>query len=173
MVDLALAHPATPEGKAWEALAQVPDPEIPVVSIADLGMIFSITPLSDAGIRVELLPTFSGCPALDTIEKMVREALVDAGFAPIEVAFNLHHPYTSDRITERGRQKLKEWGITPPGKSSDVLLADNLDFLNEVECPVCGSRNTEMKSPFGPALCRSLHFCFACKNAFEAFKPIC
>lgn len=159
--------------RAHDALAQVPDPEIPVVSILDLGMVYAVHAEGEAGVHVELLPTFSGCPALDTIETMAREALEKAGFDPVRVTFNLRHPYTSTRITEKGREGLRKWGITPPDESSNVLTADSLDFLDAVECPVCGSRNTEMRSPFGPALCRSLHYCFQCKNAFEAFKPIC
>ena len=172
MVDVAFS-PADRVARAQEALASVPDPEIPVVSIWDLGMVYDVQAISDKGIRVELLPTFSGCPALDTIESMAKEALINAGLNPVQVVFNLRFPYTSTRITEQGRANLKKWGITPPDESSNVLTADSLDFLDMVECPTCGSRNTEMRSPFGPALCRSLHFCFACKNAFEAFKPIC
>ena len=159
--------------KANMALATVPDPEIPVVSIVDLGMVYDVQPLGNGGVHVELLPTFSGCPALDTIETMCKEALLLTGFHPVEVTFNRRANYTSDRITEQGRQKLMSWGISPPGASSLILAAETLDFLDAVECPTCHSRNTEMRSPFGPALCRSLHYCFTCKNAFEAFKPIC
>jgi ring-1,2-phenylacetyl-CoA epoxidase subunit PaaD len=159
--------------RATAALAQVPDPEIPVVSIFDLGMVYEVDALGPNGIHVALLPTFSGCPALDIIQSMATEALKTAGFEPVEVVFNLRVPYTSSRITAKGREDLKKWGITPPDEASNVLMADSLDFLDAVECPSCGSRSTEMRSPFGPALCRSLHFCFACKNAFEAFKPIC
>jgi ring-1,2-phenylacetyl-CoA epoxidase subunit PaaD len=158
---------------AQQALATVPDPEIPVVSILDLGMVYTLEALGEKGIKVELIPTFSSCPALETIKSMTVEALTKAGLDPIEVTFNLRFPYTSSRITPKGRADLKKWGITPPDESTNVLEADSLDFLDEVECPVCGSRNTEMRSPFGPALCRSLHFCFVCKNAFEALKPIC
>jgi len=159
--------------RAQAALESVPDPEIPIVSLWDLGMVYELTPLQETGIHAELLPTFSGCPALDTIRTSAEEALYKAGFSPVEVVFNLRYPYTSDRITERGRANLRAWGITPPDADANVLVAESLDFLDAIECPRCSSRQTQMRSPFGPALCRSLHFCFSCNNAFEAFKPIC
>ena len=161
------------QAKAQTALEAVPDPEIPVVSIWDLGMVLDMHIIKPNGVHVELLPTFSGCPALDTIQTLTEQALTAAGFGPVQVTFNLRHPYTSDRITDRGRAQLRSWGITPPDPAANVLVAESLDFLDALECPRCGSRQTEMRSPFGPALCRSLHFCFVCKNAFEAFKPIC
>jgi ring-1,2-phenylacetyl-CoA epoxidase subunit PaaD len=158
---------------AHTALATVPDPEIPVVSITDLGMVFSVTLTSPTGVHVELLPTFSGCPALDIIESLVREALEAAGFTQITVHFNMHEAYTTSRITEQGREGLRKWGITPPSDDGRMLVADTLDFLEHVPCPHCNSTSTTMRSPFGPALCRSLHFCYSCNQAFEAFKPVC
>jgi ring-1,2-phenylacetyl-CoA epoxidase subunit PaaD len=155
-----------------EALSTVPDPEIPTLSIVDLGILEAVDALGNGGIRVTLLPTFSGCPALDTIESESRRALAEAGFNPVDVSFDLKTPYSSNRITNQGRQKLLEWGITPPSQDGSVLLTDDLSFLDHVACPRCGSSDTLMRSPFGPALCRSLHLCRNCGEGFESFKPI-
>ena len=140
------------------ALADVADPEIPVVSIVDLGMVERISVGAD-GIQVELLPTFIGCPAQEIIRGAVIEALAPLG-RPTAVEFGFRVPWTSDRITEVGRERLASAGFAPPSEPSAV------------RCPYCGSAKVAMDSAFGPTQCRSLFYCRACRQPFEAFKPV-
>ena len=137
------------------ALAEVPDPEIPIVSVMDLGMVETVDVGPDR-IAVELLPTFVGCPALDMIRGAVEERLGDFG-RPVDVQFGFRVPWSSDRITAAGRDKLRRSGFAPPG---------------EAACPYCGSANVAMDNLFGPTQCRSLFYCRACRQPFESFKPI-
>ena len=147
--------PAVDERVVRAALAAVPDPEIPVVSVVDLGMVESVQVTPDR-IRVELLPTFVGCPALDAIRDAVIERL--AGFGrPVEVEFGYRVPWGSDRITAEGRVKLRGSGFAPPG---------------EAACPWCGSADVGMDNLFGPTQCRSLHYCRSCRQPFEGFKTV-
>jgi len=140
------------------ALAEVPDPEIPVVSVIDLGMVERVD-VRDAGIRVELLPTFIGCPAIDMIRSTVAERLAAFG-VPVDVDVSMRVPWTSDRITATGREKLRRSGFAPP--SADTSVA----------CPYCGSTNVALDNLFGPTQCRSLLYCRACRQPFEQFKTI-
>lgn len=144
---------------AWAALAGVRDPEIPPCSIVDLGLVEDVRAV-DGAIEVDLLPTFAGCPALDVIRRD-SEAAVGAmvpGRA-VRVRFVTSPPWTSDRITEAGREALRTYGVEPPA------------IREPRRCPFCGSRNTLQESQFGPTLCRATHYCEACRNPFEAFKP--
>jgi len=158
------------EAAVRAALDSVHDPEIPPLSIVDLGILERVE-VADDTIRVDLLPTFAGCPALDAIHQDVRRAI--AAVAPgkaIEVRFVYSPPWTSDRITEAGRRALTAYGLTPPSGSGPVRVS--LGGLRvPVRCPFCGSDETDLESAFGPTLCRSVHFCTACRNPFEAFKP--
>jgi ring-1,2-phenylacetyl-CoA epoxidase subunit PaaD len=165
------------EVKAWEALAAVHDPEIPPLSITDLGIVEAIRVTSRA-VEVDLLPTFSGCPALDVIREDAEAAVTAiAGERSVMVRFVYSPPWTSDRISSDGRAALESHGITPPGggaRAGDrviVPLASLHRSVHMVACPFCGSRETIMDSAFGPTLCRSTHFCRSCRNPFEAFKP--
>jgi ring-1,2-phenylacetyl-CoA epoxidase subunit PaaD len=151
------------------ALAEVPDPEIPVVSIVDLGMVEAVD-VRPGGIRVELLPTFVGCPALDLIRAAVEERLA-AFDRPVDVAFGYRVPWTSDRITDHGRERLRRSGFAPPaadGHAMPVLV----QLAAPVPCPFCGSRRTVLENAFGPSQCRAIHHCTACRQPFEAFKPV-
>ena len=151
------AAPPT-ESAVREALAAVPDPELPVVSVVDLGIVDRVE-VSDGTIAVELLPTFIGCPALELIEASVRDRL--AGFGvPVNVAFTRRTAWTSDRITTEGRARLASVGIAPPAEPSAV------------RCPWCESARVVMDSAFGPTQCRSLFYCRDCRQPFEALKPI-
>lgn len=141
-----------------EALRAVADPEIPNVSVVDLGMIGAIDAREER-IDVELLPTFVGCPALEMIRSAIEDRL--AGFGrPVEVTVSFATPWSSDRITKAGREALRSSGFAPP---ADPEL---------VQCPYCGSNRVAMDSAFGPTQCRSLFYCRACRQPFEAFKPI-
>jgi ring-1,2-phenylacetyl-CoA epoxidase subunit PaaD len=152
------------------ALNDVADPEIPAVSIVELGMIGSIA-IEDDGIAVEVLPTFVGCPALEVIRDAVSSRL--AGFGrPVRVDVSFATPWTSDRISPAGREKLRGSGFAPP----PTPLGRALPMLDmaavPVTCPYCGSRSTTLENVFGPTQCRSIHHCADCRQPFEAFKPI-
>lgn len=139
-------------------LATIPDPELPVVSIVDLGMVHRVTVRGDE-VRVTILPTFIGCPALD----MIRAAIVDGLAAPgrtVEVETSFEVPWTSDRISATGRAALAAAGIAPPSTAADV------------RCPWCASSRVVMDSAFGPTQCRSLHYCRDCRQPFEAMKVV-
>lgn len=149
-------------------LEEVKDPEIPVLSLVDLGVITDINIINDK-VTVHMTPTFTGCPAIDYMKKEVEEALARNGVEEFEVKLSFEKPWNSNKITEKGRKALKDFGLAPPPKHDLVF---DLDILEHVQCPYCGSDNTLMKSPFGPTLCRSLHYCDNCKQAFEQFKPL-
>jgi ring-1,2-phenylacetyl-CoA epoxidase subunit PaaD len=149
-------------------LEAVKDPEIPVISLIDLGVITKVEINHKGKVRVEMTPTFVGCPAMDYMKKEVEEVLKQKG-VDFEVNISFESHWSSNRITEKGRQALKAFGLAPPRKFSVI---PDLDILTQVNCPNCDSDNTEIKSPFGPTLCRSLHFCNNCQQAFEQFKPV-
>ena len=152
------ARPHLSETAVRVALGDVADPEIPAVSIVDLGVVHDVR-VDDDGIRVELLPTFVGCPALDLIGSTVKERLSAFG-RPVEVAFVRTVPWTSERITPAGRDALRRSGFAPPSEPG------------EVRCPYCESARVAMDSAFGPTQCRSLFYCRECRQPFEAFKPV-
>jgi ring-1,2-phenylacetyl-CoA epoxidase subunit PaaD len=147
------------EAAVRSALADVADPEIPVVSVIDLGMIERVDVRADA-IRVELLPTFVGCPALEIIRSSVETRLSAFG-RPVEVDVSFRVPWTSERITPAGREKLRRSGFAPP----------DVDGVAPV-CPYCGSSEVVLDNLFGPTQCRSLLYCRACRQPFERFKSI-
>jgi len=155
----------------WEALSGVRDPEIPPLSITDLGIVERVR-VEDAAVRVDLLPTFAGCPALDEIRKDASAAVeAVAGGRTVEVGFVFSPPWTSDRVSPNGREALRSHGLTPPGEGRVFLpLASLAPDRPRAACPFCGSTETELESAFGPTLCRSTHFCRTCRNPFEAFK---
>ena len=140
------------------ALAEVPDPELPVLSIVDLGIVHTVD-LDGSGIRVEILPTFVGCPALDLIRGAIADRLAAFGL-PVRVETTFAVPWTSERISVAGRRALASVGIAPPSEP-DV-----------VRCPFCASDSVVMDSAFGPTQCRSLFYCRACRQPFEALKSV-
>jgi ring-1,2-phenylacetyl-CoA epoxidase subunit PaaD len=152
----------------WEALAEVPDPEIPVLSVVDLGLVHAVE-LDGERLRVELLPTFVGCPALELIRQSVAERL--AGMAPrVEVEMTFEVPWTSDRITADGRRKLRESGFAPPGGTRPLFAT--IPVRPSATCPWCGSADTTLENLFGPTLCRSVFWCNRCRQPFEQFKAV-
>jgi ring-1,2-phenylacetyl-CoA epoxidase subunit PaaD len=146
------------EADVRSALAEVTDPEIPVISIVDLGIVHRVS-VGDNGVAVDLLPTFVGCPALEMIEAAVADRLKAFGL-PVDVAFTRRVPWTSDRITLTGRAQLRAAGIAPPADPASV------------RCPWCESKRVVMDSAFGPTQCRSLFYCRDCRQPFEALKTI-
>ncbi|MCB9245214.1 MAG: phenylacetate-CoA oxygenase subunit PaaJ [Flavobacteriales bacterium] len=151
-----------------EILKEVKDPEIPTISIVDLGIVSDIR-VEDDTVFVELTPTFAGCPALKIMENLVKFRLLEEGIEHYEVRTSFDKQWNSDMISEEGLLALKKHGLAPP-----VRHCGNLDLtvLEHTPCPYCGSENTELRNPFGPTLCRSIHYCNNCKQAFEGFKPV-
>ena len=152
------SRPSVTRARVLAALAEVADPEIPAISIVDLGVVHAVV-VNDEGVRIELLPTFVGCPALEMIESTVRDRLAEFG-RPVEVEFVRTVPWTSERITPAGREALRRSGFAPPAEPADV------------RCPYCASARVAMDSAFGPTQCRSLFYCRDCRQPFEAFKPV-
>ncbi|MDF2629234.1 MAG: paaD [Symbiobacteriaceae bacterium] len=165
----------------WAALADVKDPEIPPVSVVDMGMVGRVI-VGEGRVTVEMMPTFVGCPALEIIRRNVvdRLLLVD-GVTDVEVRFVFDPPWTSERVTPEGRERLRSFGIAPPvgagggcglgagpGAGPGLLLS-----LAEVPpCPFCGSGDTHMENLFGPTACRAIYYCDGCKQPFEAMKTV-
>jgi ring-1,2-phenylacetyl-CoA epoxidase subunit PaaD len=155
--------------RAREVLASVADPEIPVLSLLDLGVIRSVAPLGSSGVAVGLSPTYTGCPATAVIRADIIRALEAAGFAPIRVIDVLSPAWTSDWISAEGRRKLAAYGIAPPAAvGSRRALAGE----DPPGCPRCGSADTELVSEFGSTPCKALHRCRSCREPFDRFKCI-
>lgn len=152
--------------RAWAAAAAVADPEIPCVTVADLGMLRAVDVVEGVAVA-KVSPTYSGCPATLAIELAIEAALRDAGF-DVRVERVLSPAWTTDWITEAGRQKLKAYGIAPPQKSSNSVRA--LFGETTVACPRCGSANSERISEFGSTPCKALHRCMDCGEPFDYFK---
>lgn len=152
----------------YEWLEAVKDPEIPVLSLVDLGVITEVEVTGD-NVKIEMTPTFVGCPALDYMKDEVETLLKSKGISTVQVEVNYKKAWSSDLISEKGRVALKKYGFAPP--PSAHVFAD-LEILETAICPRCNNTNTEMKSPFGPTLCRSIYYCHDCKEAFEQFKPV-
>ena len=152
----------------WDLLDEVKDPEFPVVSIVEMGIVREVK-LDARKATVILTPTFAGCPALYAIRDEVSRALSQAGVTDTDVRFSYSPPWSSDDLTPQARQKLKEFGVAPP--ASHQGLIDPAELL-PVPCPYCDSMDTSLKNEFGPTLCRAIYFCNNCNQPFERFKPI-
>ena len=161
------------EEAIWDALAEVSDPEIPAISLVDLGVIRSVQ-LDGGRLTVELLPTFVGCPAIEVMRRDVAERL--RGMADeVEVRISFAEPWTSERISVRGREQLRASGFAPPVRIGPAPAHDDLAELSMLPvaiCPYCGSRNTTLENPFGPTLCRAIYHCADCRQPFEQFKTV-
>lgn len=153
-------------------VSAVPDPEIPVVSIADLGILRDLR-LVDGRVVVTITPTYSGCPAMDAIREDITHACRAAGYPDVEVRTVLSPAWTTDWITDEGRRKLREFGIAPPGQVDDgpVFLGQIL-MRPTVACPQCGSHDTREVSRFGSTACKALRVCNTCLEPFDHFKPL-
>jgi ring-1,2-phenylacetyl-CoA epoxidase subunit PaaD len=165
----------------WAALDEIADPEIPTISVVELGVIrgFAFEPRPEGGERltVELLPTFIGCPAIEMMREQVGERLRWLDVADdIAVDISFAEPWTSDRISPAGREKLRASGFAPPAPialaAPSVDPGDLLTMLEIAVCPYCGSRQTTLDNPFGPTLCRAIYHCDACHQPFEQFKTV-
>jgi len=156
--------------RVWEALAEVPDPEIPVISLVDLGVVRDVE-VDDGRVRVEFTPTFLGCPAVDAMRDRMEEAVRALGGEP-QIDVVLDDSWSTDRITPAGREKLRESGFAPPAPRE--AAAPTLVQLEShaFRCPYCGSTDTRLENIFGPTPCRSIRWCQSCRQPFEQFKTI-
>jgi ring-1,2-phenylacetyl-CoA epoxidase subunit PaaD len=152
---------------AW--LEEVKDPEIPVLSLVDLGVITGVFIQGNA-VRIEMTPTFVGCPALDMMKQDVMDVLTKHGVEQVDVNVSFKEPWNSDKISEKGRMALKQFGLAPPPVGQNLFT--DIDVLEHALCPRCNGTNTDLRNPFGPTLCRSIHYCNDCHEAFEQFKPV-
>ena len=151
----------------WKLMKDVNDPEIPVLSIIDLGIVRDIK-LNDNKVEVFITPTYSGCPAMDVISMNIRMALLKEGFSTIKITQQLSPAWTTDWMSNEGKDKLKSYGIAPPvGKSFDKKY---LEEELKVECPLCHSENTKLLSQFGSTACKALYQCNDCLEPFDYFK---
>jgi ring-1,2-phenylacetyl-CoA epoxidase subunit PaaD len=171
--------PGAAEGRvaqAWRVLHGVPDPEVPAISVCDLGIVREVQEGEGGVLEVVLTPTYSGCPATEVIERSVLDALNDAGLGPARATLRRQPAWTTDWMSEDGKRKLREYGIAPPGPT-DPAAGAPVRFMPRqpapgVACPRCGSTHTERLSAFGSTPCKALYRCVACREPFEHFKPI-
>jgi ring-1,2-phenylacetyl-CoA epoxidase subunit PaaD len=154
--------------QAWGILEGVPDPEIPVVSIVELGIVREIRS-NDQLMVVSITPTFAGCPALMAIKDQIIETLQISGVPNVEVEVALNPAWTTDWLSAETREKLRQFGLAPPPVHKGEI---ELILIEEADCPYCGSSETNLKNNFGPTLCRAIYFCNACQQPFEQFKAL-
>jgi ring-1,2-phenylacetyl-CoA epoxidase subunit PaaD len=153
--------------QVWEALAEIPDPEIPTISLVDLGVVRDVE-VSNGTVRVRFAPTFLGCPAVEVMQRLMVERIRVLGAEPeIEVA---EEGWSSDWITDEGRRKLEESGFAPPTGAGAATLLQIQTAVHR--CPYCGSVDTRLENLFGPTPCRSIRYCNACRQPFEQFKNL-
>ena len=150
------------------ALQDVKDPEIPVVSIVEMGLIADVQ-IESESVRVKITPTFAGCPAVEVMRIESEKRLRALGVERVSVEITFDPPWNSNRISAEGRRKLKEFGLAPPRLHNGHV---DLIQLELIECPYCGSADTTLESAFGPTLCRAIHYCRHCQQSFEQFKPV-
>jgi ring-1,2-phenylacetyl-CoA epoxidase subunit PaaD len=152
-------------------LGTVMDPEVPVLSVVELGIVRDVAVAGDL-VTITLTPTYSGCPAMHEIESDIRAALVAGGAATVEIKTVYAPAWTTDWIPDEAKAKLRAYGIAPPERAEQGGLVTLTRRREPVACPYCGSRDTELKSEFGSTACKSINVCRACRQPFEQFKPI-
>jgi ring-1,2-phenylacetyl-CoA epoxidase subunit PaaD len=158
------------EAQVWDALAEIPDPEIPVISLVELGVVRDVE-VEDGRVRVGFTPTFLGCPALEVMREAIADRIRELGAEP-DVRVVTEDAWSTDRITPEGREKLRASGFAPPApRGQGVPTLVQLES-NAFRCPYCGSRDTTLENIFGPTPCRSLRYCRSCRQPFEQFKTI-
>lgn len=150
----------------WALLSQIPDPEVPVLTITDLGMVRSVTPQADGWV-VGFTPTYSGCPATEHLLGEIRTAMTAQGFTPVHIVLQLDPPWTTDWMTPDARERLRQYGISPP-----QAHACHAGMPTDVACPRCASTHTTMISEFGSTACKALYRCNSCREPFDYFKCI-
>ncbi len=161
------------EKNIWSTLEQVKDPEIPAISVVDLGMITKVDIDGSKNVKVTMTPTFAACPAIEVLQQSIKKQIQDniqkLGVNSVTVDVTYDTQWDSNRITPKGKQILKKFGLAPPPIHHGDI---DSEILQNVPCPYCDSTNTVMKSTFGSTLCRSIHYCNSCNQGFEQFKPV-
>jgi ring-1,2-phenylacetyl-CoA epoxidase subunit PaaD len=152
----------------WKVLDDVKDPEIPVVSVVEMGIVREVK-IDGSLVQVTMTPTFTGCPALQVMQEEIKAYLLEAGAEKVEITLRQSPPWSSDWISEAGRAKLKGFGLAPPACHGGLIQESLLDIA---ACPYCDSANTSLKNNFGPTLCRAIFYCNNCQQPFEQFKPV-
>ncbi len=165
-----MSLPAISEDQIWAVLSEIPDPEIPVISLVDLGVIKEVELIGDR-VRVAFTPTFLGCPALDAMQRAMTERIEALG-ASAEIDVVLDDSWSTDRISAVGREQLRAAGLAPPPPRSDGTPTLVQLERRTHRCPHCDSGDTRLENIFGPTPCRSLRYCNACRQPFEQFKTI-
>ena len=158
------------EAQVWDALAEIPDPEIPVISLVDLGVVRAVE-VDERRVRVDFTPTFLGCPALEVMRDAMAERISSLGGEP-EINVVMDDSWSTDRITPAGREKLRASGFAPPAPREAAAPTLVQLQTNAFSCPYCGSNETRLENIFGPTPCRSLRYCTSCRQPFEQFKTI-
>lgn len=161
-------RPRTSEG-VLALLGSVKDPEVPVLSVVELGVVRGAE-VDGGRVTVSITPTYSGCPALHVMEREITQALTRAGFTSVDVRTVYAPAWTTDWMSPAAREKLRAYGIAPPGPSGEEPPLSLGPTIRTVPCPFCGSTNTTRQSEFGPTACKSLHVCRSCRQPFEHFK---
>jgi len=155
----------------WDALAEIPDPEIPVISLVELGVVKDVSVKDDA-VRIDFTPTFMGCPALESMRRAMESKIAGLG-ATADINVRLDDSWSTDDITAEGREKLREAGFAPPApRQAGRLELVHLERGFGFRCPYCGSTSTRLENLFGPTPCRSIRYCDDCRQPFEQFKTI-
>ena len=163
----------TRESTAWRVAAGVLDPELPVVTIAELGILREVSADDQGAVRVRITPTYSGCPAMETIRRDLEEVLGAEGFTDVDVEFVLAPAWSTDQISPEGRAKLAAYGVAPPPvRAADEGTGGGVTLTLSVRCPQCGSLDTRESSRFGSTACKALWVCRSCREPFDRFKPL-
>jgi ring-1,2-phenylacetyl-CoA epoxidase subunit PaaD len=155
--------------RVWQLLESVMDPELPVLSVVDLGIVRSVQ-LEGKAVELVITPTYTGCPAMDVITMQLKIILASAGYTPVTIRSVLSPAWTTEWMSESGRDKLKAYGIAPPNPKQSVCTPAYFQREEAVECPHCGSYNTNMISEFGSTACKALYRCSVCQEPFDYFK---
>lgn len=157
------------EKEIWDALYDVKDPEIPKISVVDMGIITGVKVSDKDFVNISMTPTFAGCPAVNVMKSDIEKRISLLQVSGVNVDVNYDVQWNSNMITEKGRELLKESLFAlPPAHNGFV----SIEMLTNVECPLCHSKNTKLQTPFGPTQCRAIHYCNNCFQAFEQFKPV-
>lgn len=156
------------ESALWQALEAVKDPEIPVVSVVEMGIVRQVT-VDGASVTVKITPTFSGCPALDVMREEIAAAIRRLGATDVTVETVLSPPWTTDWLSDETRARLKAFGLSPPRRHGGNVM---ITFYAPAPCPYCASEDTVLKNSFGSTLCRAIYYCQSCEQPFEQFKAL-
>lgn len=166
-----VTHALPSRDDVMRILGDVMDPEVPVISVVDLGIIRDVV-IGAGRVTVSVTPTYSGCPALQVIEDDIRAALAQHGCTDVDIVTVYSPAWTTDWIGSEAREKLRAFGIAPPGRVEEYDLVALTRRRPPVRCPYCGSLGTQLRSEFGSTACKAIHFCHACHQPFDEFKSI-